>query len=216
MSSDDRRATAAARAGAVAGGAAVPDAARATDPVTTVVTRRVKPARRAEYEAWLRRLLAAAGDLPGFIGADIHRPSRDATAPTYTSVFRFDSLAHLRAFETSELRRRYLDEVVDLVEADAVWETHTGLELWFAPPPGTIVAQPVRWRMALVLGLVVYGLVLAFGAVADVVIGGWPFPLRLAVVIAVEITLMTYVILPRVTRALARWIYPRAAASAGG
>ena len=179
-----------------------------TGPVTTVVTRTVKPHRRADYEAWLRRLLTEAEGLDGFVGADVHPPPEGTEPPIYTSVFRFDSLAHLRAFEGSELRRRALAEVADLVEADAIWQTHTGLELWFDPPPGTVVPQPVRWRMALVLGIVVYLLVLVFGTLAAVTIGGLPAPLRLAVVIAVEIVLMTYLVLPWLTRRLARWIYP--------
>lgn len=130
--------------------------------------------------------------------------SRSATEAT----FRFASLDHLHAFEASDLRARYLDDVVDLVEADAIWKTHTGLEMWFDPPAGTTVPQPIRWRMAVVLGVVVYVLVLAFGAVASALLGNLAFPLRLAIVIAVEITLMTYVILPRVARYLASWIYP--------
>lgn len=130
--------------------------------MTTVVTRHVRPDRRADYEAWLDRLLTAARQLPGYLGA----------------------------------------------EGDAIWKTHSGLEMWFAPPPGTVVPQPVRWRMALVLGTVVYVLVLVFGAIAIATIGRLPFPLRLAIIIAVEITLMTYVLLPWITRRLARWIYP--------
>lgn len=177
--------------------------------VTTVVTRHVKADRVDDYEDWLRRLLADAATLPGYLGADVHRPPTGAATPTFTSVFRFARLDDLRAFETSDLRRRYLDEVVDLVEADPVWCTQTGLELWFAAPPGTVVPQPVRWRMALLLGTVVYLLVLVFGAVAGAVIPDWPGPLRLAAVIAVEITLMTYVLLPWLTRRLARWIYPK-------
>ena len=176
--------------------------------VTTVVRRRVRPDRREDYEAWLRRLLAEAEHLDGFLGADVHPPAPGSPEVEYTSVFRFGSLDQLRTFERSELRRRAMEEVVDLVEADAVWDTHTGLELWFDPPPGTVVPQPVRWRMALLLGVVVYVLVLVFGAAAAAVIGGWPFPLRLALVIAVEITLMTYVLLPWVTRRLRGWIYP--------
>ncbi len=179
--------------------------------VTTVVTRTVKRDRRGDYEAWLHRLLAEAERVDGYAGAEVHPPAPDADPAVYTSVFRFDTLAQLRAFEASELRRRAMDEVSDLVETDAVWRTHTGLELWFDPPPGTVVAQPVRWRMALLLGLVVYVLVLVFGAVASATIGGLPFALRLALVIAVEITLMTYVILPWSTRRLARWIYPTTA-----
>lgn len=177
-------------------------------PVTTVVRRRVRDDRREDYEAWLHRLLRDAEGLPGYLGTDIHPPASRGDS-TYTSVFRFDSIEHLRAFEASDLRAAYLDEVVDLVREDAVWSTHTGLEMWFDPPPGTVAPQPVRWRMALVLGTVVYVLVLIFGTLAAATIGDLPAPLRLAIVIAVEITLMTYVILPWLTRRLARWIYPR-------
>jgi antibiotic biosynthesis monooxygenase (ABM) superfamily enzyme len=176
--------------------------------VTTVVTRTVKADRRADYEAWLRQLLADAESLDGFAGAEVHPPAPAAQPAVYTSVFRFESLAQLQAFESSDLRRRAMADVADLVEADAIWDTHTGLELWFEPPPGTVVPQPVRWRMAVVLGVVVYLLVLVFGAVASTVIGDLPFPVRLAIVIAIEITLMTYLILPWITRRLATWIYP--------
>ncbi len=138
----------------------------------------------------------------------MHPPSADSAQATYTNVFRFETLEHLRAFERTDLHRRYFEEVADYVEADAVWDSHTGLEMWFAPPPGTAVPQPIRWRMALVVGTVVYVLVLIFGAIAAATIGDLPSPLRLAIVIAVEISLMTYVILPWVTRRLAHWIYP--------
>lgn len=183
----------------------------ASGPVTTAVERHVKADRVGDYEDWLHRLLTEAAELPGYLGADIHRPPTGAPSPTFTSVFRFETLDDLRAFETSDLRRRYLDEVTELVEADPIWATHTGLEFWFAAPPGTVVPQPTRWRMALLLGTVVYTLVLIFGAVAAAVIPDWPFPLRLATVIAVEITLMTYVLLPFLTRRLATWIYPHMA-----
>lgn len=184
------------------------DAGSSSEPVTTVVERRVKAGRVADYEDWLARLLADAQHLDGYLGADVHRPAPDDPAPTFTSVFRFASLHDLRAFEASELRRRYLDEVIDLVEADAIWSSHTGLEFWFSPPPGTVVPQPVRWRMALLLGIVVYVLVLVFGQLAAAVLPDLAVPIRLALVIAVEITLMTYVLLPFLTRRLARWIYP--------
>jgi hypothetical protein len=183
-------------------------------PVTTVVTRHVKPDRRQEYEAWLERLLSDARDLDGYLGADIHPPARDSPQATYTSVFRFDTLDSLRAFEASDLRQRMLSEVVAYVEADAVWRSHTGLELWFSAPAGTTVPQPVRWRMALVLGTVVYVLVLVFGTIAAATIGALPVPLRLALVIAVEIALMTYIILPWITRRLAGWIYPSSTVTA--
>ena len=178
------------------------------EPVTVVVTRRVRPGREQAYEDWLARLVDAARALPGYLGTVIQRPA--PTGPReYTSVFRFDSTETLRAFEESDLRRRALAEVVDLVEADAVWRKLTGLELWFTPPPGTVVPQPSRWRMALVMITVVYGLVLSIGQLVALVLGAAPQPLRLLVTITIEVFLMTYVIMPRLPRLLARWIYPK-------
>lgn len=195
-------------------GVAAPAAAPggAVEPVTVVVTRRVRAGREDAYTAWLDRLIADASALPGYLGARVQPPAAGAPR-VYTSVFRFDSVEHLRAFEASDLRARALAEVTELAEADAVWSRLTGLELWFAPPPGTVVPQPSRLRMALVMIAVVYGLVLSLGQLVGAVLGGAPFPLRLLVTIAIEVFLMTYVVMPRLTRALARWIYPRARAT---
>ena len=55
---------------------------------------------------------------------------------------------------------------------------------------------------------VVYGLVLSIGTLVAQVLSTAPMPLRLLVTITIEVFLMTYVLMPRLTRALARWIYP--------
>ena len=175
--------------------------------VTVIVRRRVKAGAEPTYEGWLQRLLGDAAGLPGYLGATVQRPG--PTGPReYTSVFRFDSVEHLRAFEASDLRRRALDEVAPLVEGDAAWDELTGLEAWFAAPPGTVVPQPSRPRMALLMIGVVYVLVLSIGTVVAQVMGGVPPALRLLVTIAIEVALLTWVIMPPLTRRLARWIYP--------
>src|SRR5262245_30218746 len=178
------------------------------EPVTVVVTRRVKPGREVDYEAWLSRLIDGAKHLPGYLGTNIQRPG-PAGPREYTSIFRFDDIAHLRAFEESGLRRRALAEVGDYVEADAAWKELTGLELWFTPPPGTVVPQPSRFRMALVMIAVVYGLVLSIGQLVSATLRSAPFPVRLLVTIVIAAFLMTYVLMPRLTRGLARSISPR-------
>lgn len=177
-------------------------------PVTIVVRRRVRRGYEAAYEAWLERLIKGAAQMTGYVGAVVQRP-REGEEPVYTSVFRFRDLETLEAFETSELRRRALAEVTELVEADAVWSRLTGLEMWFTPPAGTVVPQPSRLRMALVMIVVVYVLVLSLGKLVGLVMSAAPMPVRLLVTIAVEVFLMTYVLMPRLTRWLARWIYPK-------
>jgi antibiotic biosynthesis monooxygenase (ABM) superfamily enzyme len=140
----------------------------------------------------------------------VHRPGAQGPRE-YTSVFRFDTVEHLRAFEGSDLRRQALLEVAPLVEADAAWQQLTGLEFWFTPPPGTVVPQPSRLRMALMMIAVVYTLVLSLGSAVAAVLGSAPLPLRLLVTITLEVFLMTYVLMPRLTRWLAWWIYPSTA-----
>jgi uncharacterized protein len=188
------------------------EASDAALPVTVVITRRVKPGREPDYEAWLQRLQADARTLPGYLGVTTQRPGASG-AREYVSAIRFASLDHLRSFENSALRRRYLAEVTDLVEADAVWQRLTGLEFWFTPPPGTVVPQPSRPRMALVMIGVVFILVLSIGSAVNALAALLPFtlpyPLRLLVTIALEVVLMTWWLMPQLTRRLARWIYPR-------
>jgi uncharacterized protein len=176
------------------------------EPVTVVVTRQVIPGKESDYEAWLERLIQNSRALPGYLGTSIQRPG--ASGPrTYTSVFRFATVAHLRAFESSDLRRKALLEVSEMVTADAQWNELSGLEFWFTPPAGMSVPQPVRWRMALVMIGVVYLLVLSIGSLVAKVLVGAPIALRLLVTITIEVFLMTYVIMPRLTRGLARWLY---------
>jgi antibiotic biosynthesis monooxygenase (ABM) superfamily enzyme len=183
----------------------------AAEPVTVVITRRVKAGRTADYEAWLQQLQHDARDLPGYLGVTTQRPAPGAPLD-YVSVLRFDSLASLQAFERSELRARALAQVNDFVEGDAAWRRLTGLEFWFTPPPGTVVPQPSRARMALVMIVVVFGLVLAIGTLVNAAFAQLPFntpyPLRLLVTITIEVLLMTYWLMPQITRRLARWIYP--------
>lgn len=181
---------------------------RNNESVTVVVTRRVKSGFEAQYENWLKRLLEEAKSMKGYIGATVQKPAPGTTE--YTSIFRFDSVENLRKFEESETRARYLREVVDYVEADAIWKKFSGLEFWFSPPKGTIVPQPSRFRMALVMIVIVYGLVISIGQLVAVLVGDiLPSQIRLLVTISIEIFLMTFVLMPHLTKLLATWIYPR-------
>jgi antibiotic biosynthesis monooxygenase (ABM) superfamily enzyme len=175
--------------------------------VTVVVTRRVKSGYESQYENWLKRLLEEAKSMKGYIGATVQKPAPGTTE--YTSIFRFDNVENLRKFEESEIRAKYLSEVMNYVESDAIWKKFSGLEFWFSPPKGTIVPQPSRFRMALVMIVVVYGLVISIGQLVAMLVGDViPSYVRLFVTISIEIFLMTFVLMPRLTKLLAKWIYP--------
>lgn len=184
--------------------------ATVAEPVTVIIRRRVKPGAEAAYEAWLQALQTDARQLPGYLGVTTQRPAPGGPRD-YVSAVRFDSLANLQAFECSDLRREHVARLGDCVEGDAAWEAMTGLEFWFSPLPGTVVPQPSRPRMALVMVAMVFTLVI--GSAVNAVFARLPFDtpyqLRLLVTIAIEVVLMTWWLMPLVTRRLARWIYPQ-------
>jgi len=181
-------------------------------PVTLVITRCVRPRRETAYEAWLAKLQSdVRKQQPGYLGVMTQRPGSNAPRE-YVSAVRFDSLATLRAFETSDLFSRALREVAELVEAPAEWQRVTGFELWFQPPPGIVALQPSRARMAVLMTVVVFVLVLTIGlAITALTTRSSPslaYPVRLLVTVAIQVTIMTYWLMPYLTRRLAGWIYP--------
>jgi antibiotic biosynthesis monooxygenase (ABM) superfamily enzyme len=181
-------------------------------PVTLVITRYVRPGRETAYEAWLTKLQSdVRKQQPGYLAVMTQRPGSNASR-VYVSAVRFDSLATLRAFETSDLFSRALREVAELVEAPAEWQRVTGFELWFQPPRGTVGLQPSRGRMAVLMTVVVFLLVLTIGTAITALTRrsspSLPYPVRLLVTVAIQVTIMTYWLMPYLTRRLARWIYP--------
>jgi uncharacterized protein len=174
--------------------------------ITTVVRRRVRLGQEAGYEAWLAELLRDAASLPGYLGTDVRRPA--APDRTYVSIFRFDTLANLDAFERSDLRRTHLARVTPYVEADAIWDRTTGLEVWFDAPKGIVSAQPTRWKMALLLIGLVFVLVEILSTIVRFAVPDLSPRLALLAVVTAQVCLLTYVIMPPVTRALAFWLFP--------
>ncbi len=181
-----------------------------SDTVTVIVRRKVKPGREQQYEDWLKRLTAGAAlQFEGYLGAEFHRPQ--SPGGEYRSVFRFSSLNTLEAFEISPFRTQMLAQGEDLFAADAAWDRMTGLEFWFDPPAGTRVPQPSPHRMALVLVAVVFCLVMILNLTLGPLTDGWPLAARVLLMVSIQVSLMTWVIMPRLTPLIARFIYPSTA-----
>jgi antibiotic biosynthesis monooxygenase (ABM) superfamily enzyme len=185
------------------------DARPASDePVTVLYSRRVKPGREADFETWARGIVAAARQFPGHLGASV----LDAPGSReYHILFSFADPRSLRAWLDSDERRRWLARVGELLEADRGLQQLTGLETWFKLPGANVptMTPPPRWKMWLVSLIAVYPLVLAFQALVVPRMARLPLPLRALVFPLVLLTLMTFVVMPMVTRALRRWLGPR-------
>jgi uncharacterized protein len=176
-------------------------------PVTTTVIRRVKPGHEPFYDQFLAGINAAASRFPGHLGVEVFRP-QSATAGEYRIVYRFDTGEHLRAWLDSDERAAWLERA----EAHVIGPMHTrfvtGLETWFTLPdrPGT--PPPPRYKMALLTWIAIFPLITLVVLALDPLLEKLDLVPRLAVTTAVAVPIMTWLVMPRITRLLRGWLYP--------
>lgn len=176
-------------------------------PVTAVASRRVKPGCEREFEEWAQGIFAAANKFPGYLGSEVFRPSGPED-DEYRIVFRFDHESNLRTWETSEERRRWLKKVRPLLKEEGKVSVLTGLEAWFTLPAKPAEPPPPRYKMAVVTWLAVFPLITTIFLALGSVLNGLPLLLRSLVLTVIMVILMTYVVMPRMTRLFSFWLYP--------
>lgn len=175
------------------------------DPAVAVFVRVAWPGREREYEALARRMVNASARFPGQLAATM---LHEADSSTYTVVYSFTDHSALGAWLASPERRRLV------AQADAISQAHrrvpslTGLETWFTLPHRPTVKPPPKWKMWLVSLLAIYPLVVAFQLTLVPEIRTWPLLLRSALLPLTLLTLMTFVVMPVVTRLVQPWLSP--------
>ena len=127
-------------------------------PVTSTVTRRVKPGHESFYDQFLQGVIAAASRFPGHLGVEVFRPE-SATADDDRVVYRFDT----------------------------------------GEPP---------YKMALLTWLTIFPLITLVVVALEPLLEELALVPRLALTTAATVPIMTWLVMPRVTRLLRRWLYP--------
>jgi antibiotic biosynthesis monooxygenase (ABM) superfamily enzyme len=172
------------------------------EPITVTVARGVAPGREQDFEEWAAGILHEATKYRGFLGAGVLRPGPNDN--TWHIVYRFKDQVSLRDWENSSTRAEWLSKADEMMEETARHRV-SGLETWFELPGRTAKAPP-KWKMAVVTALAIYPIVLVYGTLAKGIT--LPFPLRAALQVLVLVLLMTWVVMPRMTRWFRNWLYP--------
>lgn len=177
-------------------------------PVTVVVSRRAKRGCEDDLERWLHDVIAATSRFDGYQGSTVLRPAV-GTEGEHVLVFRFASIDHLRAWQTSDERTAWLARAEPFTEAVEV-RTQEGLEPFFDLPASRFrnAAPPPRWKMAILTWLGLYPLVVGVGVLTEPLLGDLPFALRAAPQTMMTVVLMAWLMMPFVTRTAAKWLYP--------
>lgn len=174
-------------------------------PLTVVVTWRIQRGREAEFEAWRREISAAALQFPGHMGIDVIRPA--ASGSEYVVVFRFDTYAHLRAWQESDIRRELLKKAEAFRESEPTYRLESGLEYWFSPPGAPM--SPPRWKMAVVTALGVWPVSMLVQWLLKPLISGLPLYLQALLIAAGIVVLLTWAVMPALVRLLGPWLRHR-------
>lgn len=187
-------------------------------PITISIERTVDPARIAQATAWMQTGINLATTYPGFLGSGWVRAGTDST--TWHMLYRFADDAALLHWEQSPERAWWLQSGSPFMSQHRS-ERRTGIEGWFDEPTEVTVehagatpavsAAPPRWKQAVTIWLGFFPLNLAFTYLVTLLVPGWdalPILARVLLTTLFLTPIMTYVLLPGVTRMLRRWLSP--------
>jgi antibiotic biosynthesis monooxygenase (ABM) superfamily enzyme len=188
-------------------------ASRTPKSVTVTVTRRALPGRDAEMAAWVQAGQRLAAGFEGFLGSGHVRPGLGSQ--DWHMLYRFADEQALGRWQGSPEREWWLASALGLVQETRI-EKRTGIEGWFDEPTGRVVSQlgaagPPRWKQAVVIFLAFLPTNLLAQVALAPLIGEWPLVARVLMLTAVLIPVMTYLVLPFVTRRLQWWLEGRRA-----
>lgn len=182
---------------------AVPNIApETTAPVKIVIERRIRPGAEAAFKAWADRFTASAGRANGHEGTSVLAAANNVRF----ILLRFASQADLEAWQGAFEYGFLMREANAVSQAGDAAQVRSGLETWFTLPDLPMpAAPPPKWKMALLTWVSLLPMVIALGYVFAPF--GMPFLAQVALTTAIPVSMLTWVVMPRLTRALYAWLY---------
>lgn len=195
-------------------------------PITVAIERRIDPSRTVEATSWMQAGTDLAAGFPGFLGSGWVRAGE--ASDLWYMLYRFRDIPTLEGWEDSPQRSWWLDSGRAFASEVRV-ERRTGIEGWFDAPfathveprhpdrpssPATgpvqqpIPVAPPRWKQAVTIWLGFFPTNLLASWLLGFVPGftEWPLILRVLLATLLLTPVMTYAVLPWVTRMLRPWL----------
>ncbi len=174
-------------------------------PVTIIVKRRPKPDRIEEFEEVMSGTTKDAMTFTGHLGANILRPTKPGDC--YRIVFKFDSMRNYLAWESSDVRQDWLRRYDEVTLGEQELEILSGLETWFTLPGGEALVPPPKHKMLVVIWLSIFPLSLLIYYCLTPFINNLHIVLQIAITSIVMVSLMTYVVMPLMSKLFHRWLH---------
>src|SRR6266851_74092 len=178
-------------------------------PVAMVFTHKVSKERVQDYLDWRRKAIAAQAKHPGYLATEFFQPH--GSQDEWVDIVRYDSVAHLNEWVESKDRQELLKQLDSIVES---MHSHrvTGLEGWFAINRGhdSDAPPPPSWKQALAVLVALYPTVMILGFLTNPLMQSLSLPVQMLIGNLLSIIVLTWVVMPFVTRVLGFWLAARA------
>jgi len=180
-----------------------------SDLITLVISEVVEPNLIEEYEAWTKGINYAAQQFEGFMGVEVIRP-RDHQYPEYVVIVKFDNYDHCKNWLTSSVYQQWMQSSKKFISKRSHQQLPNGLELWFTLPKSTLLSppQPAYYKQVVIGVFTVYPLILLANLLLNPFLQGLPALLGLLISVTFVSALLSYPVMPYVTKLLGFWLYP--------
>ena len=174
------------------------------DPVKIILERQVHPGAESAFQRWAERYVAAARRFPNHQGSSV---LSTASGGSHFILLRFASSEALDAWQRSAEATALLREADEVSAAGSSSQVRSGLETWFTLPGMPAPSKPpANWKMALTTWVALLPMVVALGYIFR--------PFRLPVLLEqalstiIPVVVLTWLVMPALTRLLYGWLYP--------
>jgi antibiotic biosynthesis monooxygenase (ABM) superfamily enzyme len=174
-----------------------------SEPVNVVLSRTVKPGKEKEYEKLAHKAISVSKRYTGHQGTTVIKEGERR----YHLVYRFTSQEKLDQWLKSPDRKRIREQINELTQDDEDIQKLTGMETWFRVPGMSPLKSPPRGKMWLATLLGAYPLVVLFQKFIAPKVENWPLLLRSAIFPLVLLSVMTFIVMPQLTKLLKPWLY---------
>jgi antibiotic biosynthesis monooxygenase (ABM) superfamily enzyme len=158
-----------------------------------------------EFQEGLRRFFKESFAQQGVMGASILSPPPGSDSREFGILRTFASEKERNEFYASPEFLAWDEKARTMTEGEPVYRKLHGLEAWFHSPQ----PPPPRWKMALATLIGVYPTSLFLSLTLGGVTTAWPLLLRSLLIAVAMVALLTWGVMPAVTRLLRPWLQPR-------
>jgi len=172
-------------------------------PIHVAITRRIKPGCEQEFQTALKEFFSRSLAEKGVRGAAMLVPPPGSASNEYGIIRSFASIADRDAFYASPLYREWKKRVAPLSNGEPDARELHGLEAFFRQDSRPL---PPKWKMAIATYLGVVPTIMTLALTLGPLIRSWNFVLNNLVFNACVVVLLTWVVMPLITRALQGWL----------